>query len=161
MSKWEQKGKPKQGFFIPKNLKKVILVENKQNMGGIIYRSSWERIFMSWLDLNENVLRWNSEGIPINYIKPTDGKEHKYYPDFYFECNDGKGGISKYLIEVKPKVETIPPVPPKNKTEKSMFNFQKRIDTYKVNQAKWMYAEEFCKRNNLKFMIITEDELGI
>ncbi len=33
------------------------------------------------------------------------------------------------------------------------------MKTYAVNQAKWMYAREFCKDNSLEFKIITEDEL--
>lgn len=159
--RWQKKGRPKQGYFVPENPKKVILVENAQNEGAIIYRSSWERIFMSWLDTNDSVVKWASEPFAIPYIKPTDGREHKYYIDFYFECKGSNGGVNKYLVEVKPKHETEPPKPPKRKTEKSMINFEKRKMTYKVNQAKWMYARKFCELNNLEFTIITEEELGL
>ena len=161
VQKWKKKGRPKQGIYIPENPNKVILVENQQNNGRIEYRSSWERQFMVWLDVTENVLRWASEPFAIPYIKPTDYKEHRYYIDFYMETKNTKGGVTKYLIEVKPKHETVPPVPPKSKTEKSMMNYQKRITTYQVNQAKWESARAFCKKNGLEFMIITEEELGI
>ena len=30
---------------------------------------------------------------------------------------------------------------------------------YAVNQAKWKYAQEFCKDNLLEFKIITEEQL--
>jgi len=159
--KWQKKGKPKQGFFVPTNPKKVVLVENAQNNGMIVYRSSWERQFMVWLDVTPSVKRWASEPFPIPYIKPTDFREHKYYIDFYFEAVGKDGNIVKYMIEIKPKHETEPPKQPKKKTEKSMMNYQKRIETYQINQAKWESARAFAKANKLQFMIITEEELGI
>jgi hypothetical protein len=159
--KWQKKGKPKRGLYIPENPEKVILVENQQNGGNIEYRSSWERIFMVWCDKTSSVIKWSSEPFAIPYIKPTDYREHRYYIDFYFEALTPGGGTKKYLIEIKPKHETQPPKPPKRKTEKSMLNYQKRIDTYQVNQAKWESARKFAKQNNLEFMIITEEELGV
>ena len=159
--KWQKKGKPKQGEYQPENPEKYIMVENDQNSGTIIFRSSWERIFMRWLDMNESVTKWASEPFAIPYIKPTDFREHRYYIDFYFECKTPDGGVKKYLIEIKPKHETQPPLPPKRKTEKSMMNFEKRKITYMVNQAKWEAARAFARQNKLEFMIITEDELGL
>jgi hypothetical protein len=160
-TKWQKKGTPKKGNYIPTNPEKVILVENDQNRGSIIYRSSWERIFMHWCDVTESVIKWASEPFPIPYIKPTDFREHRYYIDFYFEAKSSNGYTKKYLIEIKPKHETLPPKPPKRKTEKSMENFQKRITTYQVNQAKWDSARKFANMNNMEFKIITEDELGL
>ena len=159
--KWVKKGRPKQGQFMPDNPEKYIMVENDQNQGKIIYRSSWERQFMSWLDLTTSVIKWNSEGVYVPYIKPTDNREHKYYIDFYFEAKNTKGGTTRYLIEIKPYAETQPPILPKRKTEKSMQNHQKRIVTYQVNQAKWESAREFARQNKVEFKIITERELGL
>lgn len=159
--KWEKKGKPKNGLYIPINPSKVIMVKNNQNKGVIEYRSSWERIFMYWCDITDNVIKWSSEPFAIPYIKPTDFKEHKYYIDFYFECKNNSGGISKYIIEIKPKAEVSIPVAPKRKSEKSLINYQKRIETYQVNQAKWESARRFAKQNGIEFIIITEDELDI
>jgi hypothetical protein len=33
--------------------------------------------------------------------------------------------------------------------------------TYGINEAKWKAATEYCKDRNWKFMVITEDDLGI
>lgn len=159
--KWDTKGQPKQGYYTPTHMKKVILAENQQNGGLIVFRSSWERLFMYWCDHNESVTKWSSEPFAITYIKPTDGREHKYYVDFYFECVDSLGNVKKYIVEIKPLAETRPPVPPKKQTERSMMNYNKRIETYKINQAKWEYAKRFAKLNNIIFSIITEVELGI
>ena len=153
-----KRGEYKQGIYNPINPEKVIIAENKQNSGTIIYRSSWERIFMSWLDRTTSVIKWASEPFAIPYISPKDLKTHRYYVDFYFEGKALEGTI-KYLVEVKPLAETKPPIPPKKKTEKSMFNYQKRIETYHVNQAKWESAKKFCSENSLIFKIITEEEL--
>lgn len=160
-NKWEKKGKPKQGYYIPTHPKKVIIAENQQNNGLIVYRSSWERIFMYWCDHNESVLKWSSEPFAIPYIKPTDCQTHRYYIDFYFECKDSKGNIKKYIVEVKPLAETMPPKLPKKQTEKSMRSFLKKEETYKINMAKWDAARSFAKLNNIEFTIITEEDLGI
>ena len=40
----------------------------------VIYRSLWERKFMVYCDLNENILEWGSEEIAIPYLSPIDGK---------------------------------------------------------------------------------------
>lgn len=153
-----KRGEYKQGVFIPLNPQKVIMAENKQNQGSIIFRSSWERIFMSWLDRTDTVLKWASEPFAIPYMSPVDLRPHRYYIDFYFEGKSVNGTV-KYLIEIKPKAETLPPVPPKRKTEKTLVNYQKRIETYQINQAKWEAARKFCEVNNLIFKIMTEEEL--
>ena len=43
----------KKGSFIPKNKDKY-----KGDPYNIIYRSSWERRLMNWLDKNDNVVQW-------------------------------------------------------------------------------------------------------
>ena len=161
MSKWDRKGKPKQGYYIPTYPKKYLMAENQQKNGLIVYRSSWERLFMYWCDHNESVIKWSSEPFAIPYTKPTDFKPHRYYIDFYFECTDSNGNSKKYIVEVKPLAETMPPKPPKRITDKSARNHEKRIETYNVNQAKWESARAFARINNLEFIIITEEELGI
>ena len=37
----------------------------------IEYRSSWERMFMKWCDLREEVLKWSSEEMCIWYMDPN------------------------------------------------------------------------------------------
>lgn len=58
------KVKFQQGYYIPVNLEKCL---TKQN----IYRSSWERLFMQWCDLNPNITHWASEPIGIKYMNPV------------------------------------------------------------------------------------------
>jgi len=130
----------------------------KGNPDNIICRSSWERKFCSWCDLNESILEWGSEEFWIPYISPLDNRIHKYFPDFIIKVKDNSGKINTYVVEVKPKKQTIPPNPnPKRKTKNWMYE----VKTYAVNQAKWKAAEEFCKDRLIKFKIITEEELGI
>jgi hypothetical protein len=50
------------GKFIPTNTKKY-----RGNPTNIIYRSLWERKFMVYCDLNENILEWGSEEIIIPF----------------------------------------------------------------------------------------------
>ena len=54
----------------------------KGNPNNIICRSSWERKFCRYCDLNENILEWGSEEFFIPYISPLDKRVHKYFPDF-------------------------------------------------------------------------------
>ena len=56
-------GRYKQEYYHPKNVSKYVGDPEK-----IIYRSSWERKFMIWLDLNDSVLEWSSEPIAIKYF---------------------------------------------------------------------------------------------
>ena len=53
----------------------------------IVYRSSWERDFMTWLDANSGVLLWASEEIAVPYVIPGDKKMHRYFPDFLINTN--------------------------------------------------------------------------
>ena len=59
------------------------------------------------------------------------------------------------MIEIKPKRQTIEPKKKSRVTKSYIYEMK----TYAVNQAKWMYAREFCKDNSLEFKIITEDQL--
>ena len=75
----------------------------------IICRSSWERKFCRYCDLNTNILQWGSEEFHIPYISPVDRRIHKYYPDFIIKVKESTGQIKTYVIEVKPKRQTQPP----------------------------------------------------
>ena len=123
----------------------------------IICRSSWERKFCRWCDLNENIISWGSEEIHIKYYDPVKKRVRNYFPDFIIKVKERDGKIKKYMIEVKPKKQTVPPKP-RSRTTKSYIN---EVYTYATNQAKWKAAEEFCKDRMIEFKIITEDELGI
>lgn len=94
-----------QGKFSPKNYKKY-----KGDPTNIIYRSSWELTFMKYCDSNPNVLEWGSEEIVIPYKSPLDNRYHRYFVDFYIKVQEKGGAIKKYLIEVKPKKQTVAPL---------------------------------------------------
>lgn len=155
MAEWHQ------GIFSPKFSKKVL------NENAIYFRSSYELRMMNYLDLNDNVIRWGSEVIVIPYVNEVDGKKHRYVTDFYAEIKQGSI-IKKYIIEVKPmnqceqlneKGELILPRPPKKKTAKALQNYLNKCNTIRKNHSKWSYAREFCKRNGLEWLVITECDL--
>jgi hypothetical protein len=62
-------------------------------------------------------------------------------------------------MEIKPYAETLPPKQPTRKTEKSMMNYQRAIETYIKNQSKWQAAKEFANNNGIEFIVLTENEL--
>ena len=130
----------------------------KGDPNNIICRSSWERKFCRWCDLNENILEWGSEEFCIPYRSPVDRRVHRYFPDFIIKVREQTGDIKRYVIEVKPKKQTRPPVQTTKKRTKTYIN---EVKTYAVNEAKWKAADEWCKDRLLEFKIITEDQLGI
>ena len=129
----------------------------KGNPSNIIYRSLWERKFMVYCDLNENILEWGSEEIVIPYRSPIDNRVHRYFPDFYVKLKETTGKTKKYIIEVKPKKQTKPPSKPKRQTK----GYLREVYEYARNQAKWEAAVDYCKDRLYEFKIMTEDELGI
>jgi hypothetical protein len=129
----------------------------KGNPNNIICRSSWERKFCKWCDVNDNILEWASEEFSIPYVSPIDKRVHRYYPDFIVKMKDRSGEIKTYVIEVKPKRQTLPPI----KKSRVTKNFIYEAKTYEVNKAKWKAAKEWCEDRLLQFKIITEDDLGI
>ena len=129
----------------------------KGNPSNIIYRSLWERKFMVFCDLSENIVEWGSEEIVIPYRSPIDNRVHRYFPDFYVKLRETTGKIKKYIIEVKPKKQLKPPVKPKRQTK----GYLREAYEYARNQAKWHAAVEYCKDRFYEFKVMTEDELGI
>ena len=123
----------------------------------IIYRSLWERKFMQYCDSTTNILEWGSEEIVLPYRSPIDNKVHRYFPDFYIKVRESTGHIKRYLIEVKPKKQTIAPKVQKKKTKSYIYE----VCEYAKNQAKWKAAKEYCKDRLWEFKVLTENELGI
>jgi hypothetical protein len=140
------------GKFRPKNPSKY-----KGDVTNIVYRSLWELRFMKWCDLNSSVQEWGSEIVIVPYVSPIDKKVHRYFVDFYIKIKNKRGIAEKYLIEIKPERFTKPPQIPARKTKK----FIDEVFQYGVNEAKWKAAFEFCEDRNMKFMILTEKDLGI
>jgi hypothetical protein len=129
----------------------------KGDINNIVYRSLWELRFMKWCDTNQSIEEWGSEIVIVPYISPIDKKVHRYFVDFYMKVRDKEGKIQKYLIEIKPERFTKPPEIPKKKSKK----FIDEVFMYGINEAKWKAAFEYCKDRNMKFMILTEKDLGI
>ncbi len=129
----------------------------KGDPNNIICRSSWERKFCQWCDRNRSIIYWASEEISIPYVSPKDNRVRRYYPDFLIKVQEKNNIIKTYVVEVKPKKQTLPPKPRKRVTKSYIYE----CTTYAVNQAKWKAANEFCKDNRIEFKIVTEDELGI
>jgi hypothetical protein len=129
----------------------------KGDPNNIICRSSWERRFCRWCDLNENIISWGSEEFFIPYLSPVDNRVHRYFRDFIIKVREQNGEIKTYVIEVKPKKQTVPPKQKSRVTKSFLYEAK----TYAVNQAKWKAADEWCKDRMVQFKVITEDELGI
>jgi hypothetical protein len=140
------------GKFRTKNPSKY-----KGDVGNIVYRSLWELRFMKWCDQNISVQEWGSETVIVPYVSPLDKKVHRYFVDFYIKIKDKNGVIQKYLVEIKPERFTKPPSIPERKTKK----FIDEVFQYGVNEAKWKAAFEFCQDRNMKFMVLTEKDLGL
>ena len=129
----------------------------KGDSRNIIYRSLWELKFMKWCDRNANILEWGSEEFFIPYISPLDNRPHRYFPDFYMKIKESDGKIKRYVIEVKPMKQCIPPT----KGKKQKRTFIREVAEYAKNQAKLKAARSFCEMRQLNFKVVTEKELGI
>ena len=137
-----------QGWFTPKHPEKYV-----GNVSRIRYMSSWELKMHEFLDNNPNVLQWSSESIAIKYLKPTDHRVHKYYPDYWVKYKNKKGVVVQEIIEVKPahQLRQTRKRSPKTRLYEQV--------TYAINVAKWQAAQRFCDKYGMKFRIITENEI--
>lgn len=153
-----------QGKFTPTNPKKYI-----GDVNNIFFRSSWELSFAKNLDKNIMVIEWSSESIAIPYIKFTDKKIHRYYPDFYMKFKDKFGNIKQEIIEIKPKTEITYALTllESDFTKmypircKSLKTKQQHQLTALVNASKWKYAIAWCKKRNIEFKLISEKSIFI
>ena len=137
-------------------------VQNKEKYLGScnpIYRSSWESRFMYFCDHSPSIIKWSYESIEIQYFNSIDKKVHRYYPDFYFEETDSNGQFRKFLVEVKPANQTIPPKQPKINNKKAYQRYIYEAHEFVRNQCKWEAAKKFCKKQGIEFKVITENEL--
>ena len=121
----------------------------------IIFRSGLELKVMRWFDNNSNVISWKSESNIIPYQGP-DGKIHRYFVDFMCEMKRTTGEVQKFLIEVKPDKQTLPPIQTPRQSVKT-----KLYESYNwaVNSKKWQAAEAWCEKKGMKFIILTEKHL--
>ena len=141
--------KRKQYPYMPKFIDKYI------GKYPLSLRSSWELKFAQWLDYNELVIKWSYERHAIPYYNPIYKDYKRYFPDFYAKIKNNNG-YTEYIIEIKPKKETVPPKKT-NKQSKKTKLYQEA--TYLTNQAKFEAARVYTKKMRMSFKIITEIEL--
>ena len=140
----------KQGVFRPR------FPEKYKGTHPILYRSSYEKRFMVWCDSNPHVISWGSESIVIPYPNPLTGKVSRYFVDNNITVREKDGTLKKYLIEIKPSIQTVPP-----KQTRNTKALQRRQFEYIKNRAKWKAAQEWSQKKGYIFYIITEKQLGI
>ncbi len=153
------------GYYEMKNPKKYV------GKSKPYFKSSYEQRMMFWLDVNNNVLEWSYEPQYIEYLNqvPTnspdwmrglvDFKVHKYFVDFYAKLLDNNGKEVKYLLEIKPHIQTQIPTEPKRKTKKSIKKFYSDMQEYIKNSNKWEAAEKYAHQKGLNFTVLTERHL--
>ena len=117
----------------------------------VIFRSLWERNAFRWCENNPKIKLWNSEGVVIPYKCSIDKKLHRYFVDLLIEMDNKK----VYLIEIKPKSQTVPPVKKSRKTKR----YINEAMTFSRNQDKWNAADKFAKHNGWEFQVWTEETL--
>jgi hypothetical protein len=115
-----------------------------------MYRSSWEMTFMLFCDNNPSIQEWSSEPVKIPYRDPLTGKQTVYVPDFLISYVDKNMKKHVELVEIKPANQML-----QEKVGKNPYNQAQWIK----NQAKWASANEWCKRQNIKFRIINENDI--
>lgn len=133
-----------QGKFVPKHPEKYI--GNKTPT----YRSSWEWSFMNTCDTHPSIQRWASEAISIPYRDPLTNRQTIYIPDFFIQYVDKTGKMFVELIEVKPSNQATLESVGKSKYNQAQFV---------KNQAKWQAAQIWCKRQGIKFRVLSEKDL--
>ena len=145
----------KQGSFKPVNSSKCL------NKTPPEYRSGLELKVMKVLDKNPNVLSWSSEKVIIPYKHPIKSAQAgrpeyaRYFVDFYIKLKVGEN-VQELLVEVKPEKQCSKPTTHGNKKASTILYENM---TYAINTAKWEAAEQYCKKKNYKFIIITEKNI--
>ena len=132
-------GRYQQGYINQESCKKLF---PQMKFEKIIYRSSYEKKFIYWLENNPSVKHWGSECIKIPYFYVKDGKTHSYYPDYFVEMQDG----TCMVIEIKPSSQTKKPI------NENCWAYKE----YVKNMCKWREAKQFCGNKGFKFNIFTE-----
>jgi hypothetical protein len=132
----------------------IYKVKNPQKYKGdhtnVVYRSLWELYCFKWCDKNPEVTKWSSEEVVVPYIYEVTNTSHRYFIDLYIEW---KG--ESYIIEIKPKKETVKPKYPGRRTKR----YLQESMTFVKNQNKWKAAEKYAQRRGWKFEVWTEDTL--
>ena len=65
------------------------------------------------------------------YLSPVDHRVHRYFPDYLIEVKEKGGKVKKYVVEVKPKKQTMPP----KKRSRVTQSYINEVKTYEVNRS--------------------------
>lgn len=133
----------------------------------IVYRSSLELKFCTFIDKNPRILKWGSEVVGVPY-QGSDNKPHTYWMDYYVEILNPKNpaGYDRLLIEVKPSqevdkiIKNLPPQKPLKSTPTSLRNWEYAILEHYKNKLKWVAAQEYARIKGMSFQIVTEKTLN-
>lgn len=134
------------GKFNPKNLGKY-----EGDFRRIEYRSSWERAVFKWCDHNDAIAQWSSEEVIVPYRCKTDNRVHRYFVDLKITFKNG----DTYLIEIKPKKETLEP----KKRARASKGYLTEVLKYVKNISKWEAASAYAQQRGWKFEVWHEDTL--
>ena len=137
-------GKWAQGPYTVKNPEKYIGKRVPR------YRSSWELVFMQFLDSNDSITHWASESIVIPYRNPLTGKPSNYIPDFFVVYENKRGQRVAEVVEIKPKKQSL--------IESKVASLRDRA-AVAVNHAKWAAANAYCKTQGFTFRVLTENDI--
>jgi hypothetical protein len=135
-----------------------------------IYKSGWERRVFGALDNNPYVLKWGYEPVEIYYLHPVYQNWTVYYPDILIHTKVGETN-RQMLWEIKPKKFLTPPVrpnPPKKpggknpglRFQTAMKRFERDYITWMINQQKWKAASDWCHKNGIEWLTVTEDDVS-
>lgn len=141
-----------QGKYKVRNVEKYM-----GDPSNVIYRSSWELKFLNWCDNNPSVVSFSSEEIVIPYKSPVDGKYHRYFVDFMIKIRTKDDITKTYLVEIKPKKQTMPP----EQKQRITKQYITEVVTWGINQAKWKAASEYCLDRGWEFKILSEKDLNV
>ena len=141
-----------QGYFEPKYPAKYL------GQTPIIFRSSWERKFMTMCDGRDDVVAWSSEPVEIKYWSTLDKKERKYYPDFYMKVQKGES-YEEFLIEIKPSDQIKKPTPPAKNSKKALESYKFLAEQFVINRDKYTYAKKWAEDRGWRFIVLTENSL--
>jgi|AntAceMinimDraft_7_1070363.scaffolds.fasta_scaffold02836_4 spermidine synthase len=156
-----------------KNIKKVVpsfrymsgkyKVKNKEKYIGdlseVIFRSSYERKFMVFCDLDPSVLKWSSEPYSIPYLDTLTDKTRNYFVDFYAKIKKPSGETQDYIVEVKPRKKLNKPLKPNRESLNKLKNYNAAMHEYLTNLSKFSAAKSYALKIGYKFIIVTEKEL--
>jgi len=123
------------------------------------FRSLLEKRFMYYCCNNSNIISWSNENVVIPYFFEVDKKQHRYIVDFKIKIKNKDNKIEECLIEIKCSKECSLPIKPKTNNKKAQNRYAEEVVTFIKNQNKWQAANEYCKKNNMKFLVVTEKDL--